>query len=94
MRFPTGTFLIISSTSIGAGITTEPVPQHSLILSVIFSTLDSPLLLFGFSTHIGFFIGKKFTYTNLLKAFNRILSGRSFIHASYARTSQIQLLLM
>jgi ABC-type transport system involved in cytochrome c biogenesis permease component len=69
MSFPAGTFLISSSTSIGAGITTVPVPQRLLILSVIFSTLGSPLLSFSFSTHVGFFFGNKFTCRVVVKSF-------------------------
>jgi hypothetical protein len=42
--FPAGTFLINSSTPIGAGITIVPAPQHLLDLSASFSTLGNPLL--------------------------------------------------
>src|SRR4030067_3730395 len=49
---PEGTFLISSSTSVGAGITTVPVPHLLLILSVIFSTFGRPLLSCSFSDQL------------------------------------------
>src|SRR4030065_2093595 len=54
VTLPFGIFLIISSTSTGAGITTVPFPHRLLIVSVIFSTLGNPLLSFSFSHHVFF----------------------------------------
>lgn len=54
--FPAGILLIISSTSMGAGITTVPVPHLWLMDSVIFSTLGNPLLSFSFSHHVFVFV--------------------------------------
>jgi hypothetical protein len=59
MSFPLGTLFIISSTSIGAGITTVPVPHLLLILPVIVSTFGRPLLSCNFSDQL-FLFGKNF----------------------------------
>src|SRR5262249_45678175 len=49
ISLPAGTFFMTKSTSIGAGITTVPLPQRRLILSVIRSTLGRSLLSANFS---------------------------------------------
>src|SRR4030042_4856705 len=54
VTLPLGIFLIISSTSTGAGIITVPFPQRLLIFSVIFSTLGNPLLSVSFSHQVFF----------------------------------------
>src|SRR5262245_44328292 len=48
---PRGTSLIKLSTSLGAGITTVPLPHRELIFGVIFSTLGRPLSSSSFSRH-------------------------------------------
>jgi hypothetical protein len=57
VSLPFGTFLINWSTSIGAGITTVPVPNFLLILPLISSTFGYPLLSFSFYFHVGLFAG-------------------------------------
>jgi hypothetical protein len=65
---PVGIFLIISSTSIGAGITMVPVPHRLLMASVIFSTLGSPLLSLSLWLHVGFFVATVFHLKRLFSA--------------------------
>src|SRR3972149_5721230 len=64
VTLPVGIFLIISSTSTGAGITTVPFPQRLLIFSVIFSTLGNPLFSFSFSHQVFFLFVMFLTLSN------------------------------
>ncbi len=52
ISLPLGTRLIISSTSLGAGITMVPVPHLLLILSVISTTLGKSLSSASFSCQV------------------------------------------
>src|SRR3972149_2592406 len=64
VTLPLGVFLIISSTSTGAGITTVPFPQRLLIFSVIFSTLGKPLFSFSFAHQVFFLFVVFLTLSN------------------------------
>src|SRR5882762_5052730 len=49
ISFPFGTLRMISSTSLGAGITIVPTPQRDIILPSIFPSFGNPLLSDNFS---------------------------------------------
>src|SRR5437660_8846256 len=51
ISFPLGTLRMISSTSVGDGITIVPAPQRLVILPSILPTFGKPLLSANFSFH-------------------------------------------